>query len=372
MSFSPADTAAMRRALELAAGGVGLVEPNPPVGCVIADAAGRVLGEGFHAKLGGPHAEAAALAAAFATGQPVAGGTAYITLEPCADFPGKRTPPCVDALLAAGLARVVVACADPHPAMRGQSLARLRSAGVRVETGLLEAEAAALLAPYAKRVRSGRPWVILKWAQSLDGFTADADERSQWISGPESRRKVHELRALCDALMVGVGTALADDPQLTAREVEVRRSARRVVVDPSLRLPTSARLLTDGGPPVLLACSAAAAASPRAGELQRGGHEVLGLPARADGALDLGTLLDHLGRTHQATRVLVEGGATLAGHLLRQELVDECRIHMAPILLGAGRPAVIGWQTPLSAAHGHWRMAWERCGDDLHGLLTRP
>lgn len=357
----------MRRALELARLGLGLVEPNPQVGCVLVSAAGRVIGQGHHGRFGGPHAEAAALQDAHLAGADIGGSTVYVTLEPCCAHPGKKTTPCANALIAAGVKRVVAACGDPFAGVDGGGFAQLRAAGIRVETGLLEDDARELNQAFFKRCATGLPWVALKWAQTLDGRTASFSGDSQWISNEASRRRVHELRGVCDAVIVGIGTALADNPLLTARGVEVRRGARRVVVDPALKLPDSAAMLEDGGPKVTVACGEAAAQSARAAALRARGVEVLGLPVLPGGsALDLRPLLHHLAQTHAASRVLVEGGAGLHGHLLRQGMADQLLVFIGPKLLGDGRPALAGLTVekmaqalPLSL-HG-----MERLGDDV-------
>jgi len=214
----------MRRALALAERGRGRVEPNPLVGCVIVKM-GRVVGEGFHRRFGGPHAEVIALNRA---GRAARGATAYVTLEPCCHH--GKTGPCTDALIRAGVKRVVTACRDPFKKVAGKGIAQLHRAGITVEVGLLRVEAQSLNAPFFKRVTTGLPWVIAKWAMTLDGAISSGKKGpSRWISGPQSRRMVHELRARVDAILIGIGTALADDPLLTARGVKVRRVARRVV-----------------------------------------------------------------------------------------------------------------------------------------------
>ncbi len=364
----------MRRALDLARLGLGRVEPNPQVGCVLVSPAGQVIGAGHHAQFGGPHAEAAALCDAHRAGSNIEGATAYVTLEPCCAHSGKKTTPCANALIAAGIKRVVAATGDPFAGVNGGGLAQLRAAGVVVEVGLLEAEAQALNEVFFKRCATGLPWITLKWAQTLDGRTATLAGDSQWISNDLSRLRVHELRAVCDAVMVGIGTALADDPLLTARGVDVKRTARRVVVDPTLKLPDDAALLNDNGPPVLIACGGAQADSARAAVLRARGVEIFGLPQdpalRADGGpmppLPLRPLFAHLAQTHAASRVLVEGGAGLAGHLLRQQLVDQCLVFVAPKVLGAGAPPAYGpsVEKMAQALPLHLHQV-ERLGDDV-------
>jgi diaminohydroxyphosphoribosylaminopyrimidine deaminase/5-amino-6-(5-phosphoribosylamino)uracil reductase len=316
------EAAMMRRALELAERGRGSVEPNPMVGAVLVRD-GAVVGEGWHERFGGPHAEVLALRAA---GERACGATLYVTLEPCNHF--GKTPPCVDAVLAAGVARVVVAMADPYPEVAGAGLARLRDRGVTVETGLLEAEAERLNRPYLTLVRTGRPYVHLKWAMSLDGKSATRTGDSHWISNAKSRALVHTLRGRMDAIVVGSGTVRADDPLLTARPPGPRVPAR-VVVSGRPALPEGCQLLrTAAESPVILATTAAA---------EIPGVEVLPLPGRPD----VTALLAELGR-RRFTNVLVEGGAALAGSFLDAALVDEVHAFVAPLLVGGPHAAVGG------------------------------
>lgn len=328
------DAALMKRALELAERGRGWVEPNPVVGAVLARG-GEVVGEGWHRRFGGPHAEVEALADARARGVDPAGLTMVVTLEPCAHH--GKTPPCADALVAAGVGRVVAAMVDPFGEVSGRGIERLRSAGVVVEVGVLEAEARRVNAPFVKRVTTGLPYVIAKWAQTVDGKIATATGDSRWISGEASRRRVHELRARVDAIVAGVGTVATDDPSLTARGVEVRRVARRVVVDPRLRSPEDAKLLGDGGPAVTIAHERREgdAGLARARDRLRAlGAELVPLSERCGHRLDLRPLLAHLVSAHGATNVLAEGGAGLLGSLFEQDLVDELHVYVAPKLIG--------------------------------------
>jgi diaminohydroxyphosphoribosylaminopyrimidine deaminase/5-amino-6-(5-phosphoribosylamino)uracil reductase len=308
MTVSRAEREAMARARELGDGVLGTTSPNPAVGAVILDASGDVVGEGATAPPGGPHAEAAALARA---GKRARGGTAVVTLEPCAHT--GRTGPCADALLAAGVARVVVAVPEPTE-LAGGGADQLRAAGVDVVLGVEQAEAeAGALAGWLTGVRSRRPFVVWKAAATLDGRVAAADGTSRWITGEAARAETHRLRAACDAVVVGSGTAVADDPQLTVRDAAGRVSGRqplRVVVDRRGRLPATARVLDDAAP-----THVSRAASPR--EL-------------------LAELFDR-----DVRRVLLEGGPTLAAAFLRDGLVDEAVVHLAPTLLGAG-PALVG------------------------------
>jgi diaminohydroxyphosphoribosylaminopyrimidine deaminase/5-amino-6-(5-phosphoribosylamino)uracil reductase len=295
----------MARARRLGESVLGATSPNPPVGAVILAADGTVAGEGATAPPGGPHAEIRALAAA---GERARGGTAVVTLEPCAHT--GRTGPCAEALIAAGIARVVVGVPEPTE-LAGGGAARLRAAGLAVEAGVQQAEAEeGALAAWLTGVRERRPYVIWKVAATLDGRVAAADGSSRWVTGEEARAAVHRLRATCDAVVVGSGTALADDPQLTVRGVDVPRQPLRVVVDRRGRLPGSARVLDDAAPTHV---------------------------SRAAGPAELlAELFDR-----DVRRVLLEGGPTLAAAFLREGLVDEAVLHLAPKLLGAG-PALVG------------------------------
>ncbi|MGY1836813.1 bifunctional diaminohydroxyphosphoribosylaminopyrimidine deaminase/5-amino-6-(5-phosphoribosylamino)uracil reductase RibD [Blastococcus sp. SYSU DS0510] len=308
MSLSPAERSAMARARELGASVLGTTSPNPAVGAVVLAADGTVAGEGATAPPGGPHAEVLALAQA---GERAHGGTAVVTLEPCAHT--GRTGPCADALLAAGVSRVVVAVPEPTE-LAGGGAERLRAAGVDVVLGV-EQEAAerGALAGWLTGVREHRPYVLWKVAATLDGRVAAADGSSRWVTGPQARAEVHRLRAGCDAVVVGSGTALTDDPQLTVRDADGRDAARqplRVVVDRRDRLPATARVLDDAAP--TLVSRAAAPADLLAELFVRG-----------------------------VRRVLLEGGPTLAAAFLRAGVVDEVVVHLAPKLLGAG-PSLVG------------------------------
>jgi len=329
------DARYMKRALRLARRGEGYVEPNPMVGCVIVRDE-RIVGEGWHHRFGGAHAEVEALEQAGAAAR---GATVYVTLEPC--MHEGQTPPCAQALVAAGVRRVVIGCADPNDMAAGGA-ERLRQAGVSVEIGVRGDEAAELIAPFAKRTRQRLPYVIAKWAQTLDGAIATSAGHSRWVSGAASRRLVHRLRGRVDAVMVGVGTVLADDPELTAREGRPRRIARRVVVDPHLRMPLDGRLAgTLDVAPLTVAATAdgLAAAADKADDLRRRGVELVELPAEraADGLADLRPLMHHLATRHEATRVLAEGGARLHAALFGQGLADEAMVFVAGRLLGDGR-----------------------------------
>lgn len=372
----------MRRALRLAARGLGKVEPNPMVGCVLVRD-GRVIGEGYHKKFGGPHAEVEALASAQRRSEPVEKATAFVTLEPCCHH--GKTPPCSDALIAAKVGRVVAAMTDPFEKVSGRGVAALREAGITVDVGLCGGDSARLNERFVKRVTTGLPWVTLKWAQSLDGRIAAADGSSRWISGESARAWVHGLRGRVDAVMIGVGTARADNPQLTARPTnprDIKRIARRVVIDPSLRLPDSAALLqTLNVAPLTIVTSERASASniSRVDSLRGRGVEVLAVreSARPESKprLDLRAAMRHLAQSHGATHVLVEGGATLAGSLLAQDAVDEIVAFIAPKLLGdEGIAAVRGLEIEdMAAARPLTLRHVERQGDDvrLEYLVSR-
>ncbi len=329
-----ADRRHMAAALALAARGLGETWPNPSVGCVIVAADGRVAGRGRTAPGGRPHAETRALAAA---GEAARGGTAYVTLEPCSHH--GQTPPCADALVAAGVARVVVAADDPDKRVNGAGLARLRAAGIDLTAGFMAAEAAETLAGFFTRLRLGRPLVTLKLATTLDGRIATASGESRWITGPSSRRAVHALRGRHDAVMVGVGTVLADDPDLTCRLDGYReRPLLRLVADTGLRTPAGSRLCAGApGHPLWLLCHSARGQLAEA--LAAAGAVCLEVPAAA-GGLDLGAALAAVG-ARGVTRVLVEGGARLAASLLRADLVDRVVWFHAPAVIGGDGVAAI-------------------------------
>lgn len=322
MSFSAADHAYMAQALRLAARGLYTTTPNPRVGCVLVGD-GEVVGEGWHEKAGGPHAEVHALRAAGALAR---GATAYVTLEPCSHT--GRTPPCADALIAAGVARVVAAMPDPNPQVAGTGLARLQAAGIATASGLLAAEAQELNVGFVARMTRGRPWLRLKVAMSLDGKTALNNGVSQWITGADARRDAHAWRARSCAMLTGSGTVRDDDPSLTVREVETSRQPLRVVVDSRLEISPTARVL-DGGHALIFAAQDDAA---RRAALAARDVEVVCLPD-GSGKVDLVGMLGELAR-RGINEVLVEAGARLNGALLTAGCVDELLIYQAPIVLG--------------------------------------
>ena len=333
------DERMMRRALALAARGLGETNPNPAVGCVVARGA-RVVGEGFHARAGGPHAEVVALGAA---GTRARGATIYVTLEPCAHH--GRTPPCAPLVRDCGVARVVAAVRDPSPLVAGRGLALLRRAGIEVETGLLAGEAARLDERFLTWARLGRPFVLLKAALTLDGRIATASGRSKWITDREQRSQARWLRRLQDAVLVGVGTALADDPLLLPSP-RTRRPFLRVVLDSRLRLPERGRLARTATPrtPVLVLSCAPDPARRR--RLEAAGVEVAEAAA-AEGRVSLVSALDALAARGVAS-VMVEGGGEVLGSFLAGRLADQVALFRAPLLLGGrgSRPA-FGGPNPL-------------------------
>jgi diaminohydroxyphosphoribosylaminopyrimidine deaminase/5-amino-6-(5-phosphoribosylamino)uracil reductase len=322
----------MRRALELAARGRGAVEPNPMVGCVVARD-GRAIGEGFHERFGGPHAEPIALADCR---ESAAGATAYVTLEPCCHI-NKKTPPCVPRLIEAKLARVVVGCDDPNPQVAGRGIEQLRSAGIDVTVGVLENECRQLNAPFFALTREHRPYVTLKWAESADGKVAGPGGRQVWITNEHSTRLVHQLRARCDAILVGINTVLTDDPLLTARGVGTCRVLRRLVLDSHLRCPLDSRLVRSADEsPLTVVCTREAAerSSARAQELTTRNVEVLALAGDSSGRPCVADLLQELGR-RAMTHLLVEPGPTLARGLLAAGFADRLWVFRSPNSIGA-------------------------------------
>lgn len=349
----------MARALELAERGRGWVEPNPMVGAVVVRD-GRIVGEGYHERFGGPHAEPNAIAAAGP--EACRGATLYVTLEPCTHF--GKTPPCVPAIIAARFARVVAAMIDPDPRTQGRGLEQLRAAGIEVEVGLLEAEAQRLNAPFTKLTTRGLPFVTAKWAMSLDGKTATRTGDSRWVSSVPSRELVHVLRGQSDAVLVGIGTVLADDPLLTARPPGPRVPAR-IVADSQARLPLASALARTAKDFPLIVATTEAAPAERRAALAAQGAEVLVLPA-LHGRVSLPALMAELG-SRRMTNVLLEGGGELCAAAVSAGLVDKVLAFVAPKLVG-GRDA----RTPLEGGGvatmaqalqaRHWTV--RRVGDD--------
>ncbi|BCX89606.1 diaminohydroxyphosphoribosylaminopyrimidine deaminase/5-amino-6-(5-phosphoribosylamino)uracil reductase [Methylomarinovum tepidoasis] len=322
--MSAADNLWMARALRLAEKGRYTTDPNPRVGCVLVKD-GRVVGEGWHRRAGGPHAEIEALKMA---GGAAHGADCYVTLEPCCHH--GRTPPCTEALIGAGVRRVVAAMTDPNPRVAGGGLKRLQAAGIETVCGILETEAERLNRGFVSRQRRGRPWVTAKLAASLDGRTALASGESKWITSPQARADVHRLRAGSSAVLTGIGTVLADDPRLDARlEDGDIVQPLRVVVDSRLRMPPTARMLGLPGRTLIASCHPDPA---RRAALETAGAEIWAAPAR-EGRVDLAALLEELAR-REVNEVLVEAGATLNGALAIASLVDEWVLYLAPCLLG--------------------------------------
>ena len=362
MTGTATDLRHMARALELAERGLWTTDPNPRVGCVIADGE-RVIAEGWHERAGGPHAEAMALAAADG---PVRGATAYVTLEPCCHH--GRTPPCADALVAAGIRRVHYALRDPNPRVSGGGVAKLEAAGIEVAGGLLAVEACALNPGFLSRMERGRPWLRLKLAASLDGRTSLANGQSRWITGDAARADVQELRGRSSAILTGSATVLADDPRLDLRRPDTERQPLRVVLDTQLRTPASARILKPPGEALLLTASDDPA---RHAALRAAGARIDRLPAGPAG-LDLAAAMRHLAGL-EVNELLVECGPGLAGALMTAGLVDEMVLYLAPALLGhdarplARLPGIATLAERVQFAIADLR----RIGDDLR-ITLRP
>lgn len=363
MALTPLDRVRLQEALELAEHAIGLSDPNPRVGCIIGHLDGRILGRGHTQRSGSAHAEAMALDDARAHELDTRGATAWVTLEPCAHH--GRTPPCCDALIDAGIARVVVALGDPFPAVNGEGLRRLRAAGVEVELAVpedaLAQSARDLNIGFFQRTLHGRPWVRMKIAGSLDGRTALENGASQWITGEQARADGHGWRRRAGAILSGIGTVLADDPRLDVRHVPTVLQPLRVVVDSRLRLPVAARVLSQPGDTLVVSAVPDAA---RRSALEAVGAEVLALPD-AHGAVDLPELLKRLGQ-RGINELHVEAGARLNGSMLKSGLVDELLVYLAPVLIGPGAgffaaPAL----QALADVHRFEFVEAARCGRDI-------
>ena len=367
----------MARALELAACGIGSAEPNPPVGAVLVDEGLGPIAEGWHQHFGGPHAEVAALSAA---GDRARGAILFVTLEPCC-HQGK-TGPCTEAIIRAGIRKVVVALQDPFPEVSGKGIERLRSQGIEVEVGLLADEARRLAAPFLKLVANGIPWVHAKWAMSLDGKIATRSGDSRWISNEESRAIVHRLRGRMDAILVGSVTALRDDPLLTARPPGPR-VATRIVIDSQARLPMTSQLVRTARDVPLLVATSSAADPAAIRRLEEHGAHVLRLPPARPGdrsaqgetglanvaeGVDLGALLAELGR-RRFTNVLIEGGSRLLGSFFDSGWVDEVHVFVGPkIVGGAEAPSAVGGRGQLQIGSAFLLdcVTVTRAGDDVY------
>lgn len=317
------DEEMMRLAITLAKKGEGLVEPNPMVGCVIAQH-NQIIGQGYHRRFGGPHAEINALRSCK---KKTKGATMYVTLEPC-NHRGK-TPPCSDALIHAGIARVVVANRDPHDIVKNKGIRQLRKEGVQVDVGILAKESTEILAPYLIHIKHHRPYVIVKWAQSLDGKLATNAGQSKWISCETSRKKVHRLRARMDGVLVGIETVLKDNPKLTARDVPIKRTASRIVLDTRLRIPENCQLVkTARKTPTIVFTTLKYTNSRKADRLRKRGVDIVTTRSRHN-LLIIGDVLKKLSQL-EMTNVMVEGGAAILSSFLKLNLIDEAWVFTAP------------------------------------------
>ena len=353
----------MARAVELAGKGVYSAHPNPRVGCVIVRDE-QIVGEGWHVQAGGPHAEVHALRQA---GERARGATAYVTLEPCSHH--GRTPPCADALVQAGVARVVAAMQDPNPQVAGQGLLKLMQAGITVNSGVLEQQARALNPGFLKRMEQGLPFVRLKMAMSLDGRTAMASGESQWITGPQARSAVQRLRARSSVVLTGADSVLTDGARMTVRagelgldaettELALRRTPLRVLIDGRLRVPLQAPFF-QAGPALVVTCAAAQARE----RYEQAGHELLALPG-TDGHVDLHKLMAELA-SRGVNEILLEAGARLAGAFARQGLVDEYRLFIAAKFLGSSARPLLDWPlATMSEAPALKIIDMQPAGDD--------
>jgi len=359
------DVKMMARALSEAR--MGRPSPNPKVGAVVAKG-DQVIAVGHHERAGTDHAEVVALQKA---GEASVGATLYVTLEPC-NHQG-RTPPCVDSILKSGVTRVVIGCRDPNPNVSGGGLERLQQAGIELVLGVKQAEARALIEPWVKHVTTGLPHIMIKLALSLDGRIATRTGASKWVTGPEARAKVHELRAGSDAVMVGVGTVVADDPLLTVRDVEGVQPVR-VVLDSKLRIAATAQLVTTARemPTYIITTSEAPEAAERT--LVSAGVEVIRVARSAEGRVDVTSAFRALAQRGVVT-LMIEGGAELAGSVLASRLADELHAFIGPLLLGPrGRPGAVDWAGPDSPSEAPRIIdpKWELCGRDayVHGVLA--
>jgi len=361
--FDPVDVHWMRQAIALSADALYDTTPNPRVACLVVRD-GQCLASGVTQRAGGPHAEVMALRDAQARAVSLHDATLYVTLEPCSHY--GRTPPCADAIVRAAPARVVVAMMDPNPLVAGQGIARLRQAGIAVTVGVCAEDALDVNPGFVARMTRGTPWVWLKSAVSLDGRIALKNGQSQWITGDAARRDGHHWRARSCAVLTGIGTVLADDPQLNVRHVETPRQPVRVVIDSALRIPLNARILKDGSALIFTASDDA----DKTRALQACGARVVRLPSDAQG-VDLAAALRWLGE-HAVNEVHVEAGGRLGGALLQAGLVDELLVYMAPMLLGDGLPmAQLPPLQSLAHAQAYTFLPPHRLGEDLRLRLRR-
>lgn len=362
--FTDLDHAHMQRAIELAWQGRFSTSPNPRVGCVLAHGS-QIVGTGFHIQAGSPHAEIHALRQA---GGLARGATAYVTLEPCAHY--GRTPPCAQALIDAGVGQVIAAMQDPNPLVGGKGLAMLAAAGIETRCGLLENQARALNRGFLSRIERGRPFVKLKTAASLDGKTALADGRSQWITGDAARHDVQILRAESCAVLTGIGTVLADNPRLNVRDFPTLRQPVRIVLDSSLKTPATSHLIQDGGTTWLFAAETAHDDGRFAGHAN---VSLFRLPENENGGLDLRQLLSVLAQ-NGIGELMVEAGAKLASAFLQQDLADEIICYQAPKILGGNGAGL--FRLPENTAALTAESAWQttsvsQVGNDIKWVLAR-
>ena len=361
----------MQTALKLAERGIGAVEPNPAVGCVIVKLV-QIIGRGWHMKFGESHAEINALEDCKTLAADPAGSTMYVTLEPCSHR--GQTPPCTDAIIAARPAKVIVATMDPSPHANGKGVELLRQAGIEVKVGLCEQQARLLNAPFFKFVNTGKPWVILKWAQSIDGKAAYADTTQRWVSNELSRNDAHKLRRRVEGILVGINTVLADDPSLTVRP-RTQKQPLRIVLDSRLRVPMSCKLLrtTKKAPVMVVSGQEAVGEHPAiVARINKKGAEVLTLPAYS-GLCEINLLLDELGR-RRISQLLVEGGPQVIASFLKERMVDEICVYITPKLLGAEGSADISEAlAELTEVVGMDNVNVKQFGNDvrLSGLVKR-
>lgn len=364
----------MSLAIQAANNGQGVVEPNPMVGCAIVSD-DEVIGIGWHEKFGGPHAEINAVASVNAENKhKIAGATAYVSLEPCS-HQGK-TGPCCDALIEAKIARVVIAVTDPNPIVSGQGIARMQAAGIEVVTDVLTTEAEQVLAPYLKRTRTGLPWVIAKWAMTIDGRIATASGDSQWISNEKSRKRVHDLRRRVDAVMVGIGTALADDPMLNPRPAG-SRTVTRVVVDSAVRIPLDSKLVKTAKEfPTLIAVDGeqAKTQTDKIAALKANGCQIWQSDVGQKPGERLTGLLKYLADKSGVTNLMVEGGGQILGSLNDLKQIDEIHLFTGAILLGgqsAISPVAGTGPSVMNAATDLKLQQVERIDNDVYSIYRR-
>lgn len=352
------DVEYMELALTLAKSSWGRTWPNPMVGAVVVNH-GRVVGMGAHLRAGTPHAEVHALQMA---GELAQGGTLYVTLEPCSHF--GRTPPCADRVIASGIKKVFISMLDPNPQVAGRGVKRLEQAGIQVEVGLMEREAMEMNEVFVHYITTRRPFVIMKTAMTLDGKIAASSGDSRWVTGEQARQEVHRLRDRADGILVGIGTILADNPELTCRLPEGGKNPLRIIVDTHLRIPEEARVLDTQTASTLIACGHGADPA-RMGRIRAKGVEVLPLPV-TKGQVDLQALMEELGRREIAC-LLVEGGAAINGSLLLSGLIDQVVSFIAPKLIGGTGPTPVGGEglSQMKDACQLTRLRVERFGEDL-------